>query len=253
LEDYDDYLFIVMQMMKNVDQSMNNEQVSFLVYPGLVITFQERSGDVWDPLRQRMKNAASRIRNNDSSYLLYSLLDAIIDHCFPILEHYGDRLEELEDRILEEVHTSQQRELHGIKRELAMLRRILWPTRELIATLLRPETEEISAYAKHYMRDVYDHGIQVMDILETYREMAASLNDLYMSSMGNRMNEIMKVLTIMASFFIPTTFIAGVYGMNFEYIPELSLPYGYAFFWCITIGMIGGMAWYFWRKGWIGK
>jgi len=253
LEEYENYLFIVMRMMQLNDHQFESEQVSIFLYPGLLITFQERPGDVWQSVRERLGNPNSRLRKNDASYLLYTLLDGMVDHCFPILEEYGDHLEELEEVILAEGTPQNQRAIHNIKRELSLLRRIIWPTRELGSQLSREEAHAISPYTRNYMRDVYDHSIQVMDIVETYREMAAGLNDLYMSVVSNRMNEIMKVLTIMASFFIPTTFIAGVYGMNFDNIPELSMPYGYAFFWLVMLVMFGGMAAFFWRKGWIGR
>lgn len=253
LEEYEDHLFIVMRMMQLKDSQFESEQVSIFLYPGLLITFQERPGDVWQPVRERLTKPESRLRKNDASYLLYTLLDGMVDHCFPILEQYGDQLEALEETILAQGTTENQRAIHNIKRELSLLRRIIWPTRELVSQLSREDAKSISPYARNYMRDVYDHSIQVMDIVETYREMTGGLNDLYMSVVSNRMNEIMKVLTIMASFFIPTTFIAGVYGMNFEHIPELSMPYGYVFFWSLMLLMFGGMAAFFWRKGWIGK
>jgi magnesium transporter len=188
----------------------------------------------------------------DITYLLYALLDAVVDHCFPILESYGELLDQLETEILENPGPRVQQKLLAIKRDLALLRRVLWPLREVVNHLQRDETEEIPREVKAFMRDVYDHAVQVMDIVETYREMAGGLNDLYMSSVGNRMNEIMKVLTIMASFFIPITFVAGVYGMNFEYIPELGWKYSYAVFWAICASVVGVLLLYFRRKGWLG-
>jgi magnesium transporter len=234
------------------DASLHHEQLSIFLFKETVITFQETQGDCWDPIRQRIQKPSSRLRSHDTSYLVYALLDAVVDHCFPILENYGELLEKLESKILEEPTPKVQRRLHSLKRELAMLRRVVWPLRELVRELHHEDTEEIAPAVKAYMRDVYDHAVQVMDIVETYREMAASLNDLYMSAVGNRMNEIMKVLTIMASVFIPITFVAGVYGMNFAFIPELGWRYSYAIFWIVCGTVVLGLLFFFWRRGWIG-
>ncbi|HAV65544.1 MAG TPA: magnesium and cobalt transport protein CorA, partial [Verrucomicrobiales bacterium] len=214
LEEYDDNLFIVVRMLMLKEERLSHEQVSLFFYQDVMLTFQESEGDVWDPIRQRLEKPASRLRNQDTSYLLYALLDAVVDHCFPILEQYGDLLERLEEEIIESSTPAVQRRIHQIKRELSLLRRVIWPMREVINTLSREENEDVTAFAKAYMRDVYDHAVQVMDVVETYREMVGGLNDLYMSVVSNRMNEIMKVLTLMASIFIPLTFIAGIYGMN---------------------------------------
>ncbi|MFP4540633.1 MAG: magnesium/cobalt transporter CorA [Opitutales bacterium] len=253
VESYEDHLFIVVRMLLLKDEQAASEQVGIFLYGDTLITFQERAGDVWDPVRQRLQSSDSRLRQQDVSYLLYALLDAVVDHCFPILESYGDHLEKLEDEIMFNATTRVQRRIHAVKRELSLLRRVLWPTREVVSHLLREEGTELTDYAKTYMRDVYDHTIQVMDVVETYREMAASLSDLYMSVVSNRMNEVMKVLTIMASFFIPITFVAGVYGMNFEHMPELGWKYSYAVFWLVCLGMSAGLGVYFYRKRWIGR
>lgn len=253
VEDYEGHLFIVLRMLRLEEDRIEPEQVSFFLFGDTLLTFQERSGDVWDPVRERLKNEQSRLRQQDVSYLLYSLADSLIDHCFPILEHFGDRLEDLEDMVMDNPTATVQHAIHRVRRELTLLRRVIWPSREVISLLTREETKEMSPFAKTYMRDVYDHAIQVMDVVETYREMAGGLNELYMSTVSNRMNEVMKVLTMMASFFIPITFIAGVYGMNFEHIPELSWPYSYAVFWAVCVGVVIGLAYYFWRKGWMGR
>jgi magnesium transporter len=177
----------------------------------------------------------------------------VVDHCFPILEHYGDALDELEDVVVDHPTPRAQHRLHGIRRELTRLRRDLWPLREVIHQLQLDEGGAITPAVKAYLRDVYDHAVQVMDILETHREMAGAVNDLYVSAMSHRMNEIMKVLTIMASFFIPITFVAGVYGMNFEHMPEMKWKFSYAVFWLICLGIAAGLAIFFWRKGWLGR
>jgi magnesium transporter len=253
LETFEGHLFIVARMLTLNEGTLASEQVSFFLFKDTLITFQETEGDIWEPIRQRIQKPGSRLRTFDPSYLLYALLDAVVDHCFPILESYGEILEALEDEVMENPTPRVQRRLHGIKRELAQLRRVIWPLREVVNELHREETEEIAPAVKTYMRDVYDHAVQVMDIVESCREMAGGLNDLYMSAVSNRMNEIMKVLTIMASFFIPITFVAGVYGMNFENLPELHWKYSYAAFWGICLAIIASLAFFFYRKGWLGR
>lgn len=252
LETNEGHLFVVARMMMFAGENLHSEQVSFFLFKDTLITFQESAGDVWDPIRQRLQKAGSRLRTLGTSYLLYALLDAVVDHCFPMLEHYGERLEALENQVLANPTSKVQRRLHAIKRELALLRRVIWPMREVMNELQREDTEEIAPEVRAYMRDVYDHAVQVMDIIESCREMVGGLNDLYMSAVSNRMNEVMKVLTIMASFFIPITFVAGVYGMNFEFIPELQWKYSYAVFWAICLTITATLAVYFWRKGWLG-
>lgn len=253
VEDYSDHLFLVVRMLRVCEGRLRNEQISVFFFQDLILTFQEEAGDVWDPIRQRIQNPVSRLRLQGASYLLYSLLDAVVDHCFPILEGYGDLLEELENEVVDRPTPDVQQRIHTVKRELILLRRMIWPLRDVLSTLERDENEFFTDFARPYLRDVYDHGVQVIDMVETYREMAGGLNDLYMAAVGNRMNEIMKVLTIMASVFIPITFVAGVYGMNFEHIPELSWRYSYPLFWFICAGTVTGLLIYFHRKGWIGR
>ena len=253
VELYDDYIFTVVRMMRLEEGHLKQEQVSMLLFSDCILTFQEVHGDVWGPIRQRLDKGNTRIREYGVSYLYYALLDTVVDHFFPILETYGHRLEELEDAVVDNPGPSVQQAVHGVKRELSILRRVMWPLREVANELQRTEAELIDSKVIDYLRDVYDHTLQIIEIVEMHREHAASLNDLYMSAVGNRMNEIMKVLTIMASFFIPITFVAGVYGMNFEYIPELSWHASYFVFWgvCSTIVMSLGI--FFWKRGWIGK
>ena len=252
-EHYKDHYFIVTRMLTMADGHLHSEQVSMFLFGDTLITFQEHPGDIWQPIRDRLNIDDSRVRENDASFLAYALLDAIVDHCFPILEHYGDALEDMEDIVAGHPTTELLQRLHAIKRELVMLRRVIWPTRELVDALHRDEHGGLSKIAQIYMRDVYDHSVQIIDIIETYREMASGLTELYMSAISNRMNEIMKVLTIMASLFIPVTFIAGVYGMNFEHIPELKWRYAYFGFWTVCAVITGGLLLYFRRKGWIGR
>lgn len=253
IEEFENHLFVVVRMLTMHDGVLRQEQVSMFLFKDTLITFQETKGDVWDPIRQRLEKNGSRFRAMGPAYLLYTLLDAVVDHSFPILETYGELLEEMELAVIDDPQPDIQRRIHRIKRELVVLRRVLWPLREVVNTLHREDTEEIPDEVKTFMRDVYDHSVQVIEIIETYREQAGGLNDLYMSAVSNRMNEIMKVLTIMASFFIPITFVAGVYGMNFEHIPELAWKYSYGAFWLVCLGISAALFVFFWRRGWIGR
>lgn len=253
LEVFDDHLFVVARQIQLVGDKLKNEQVSFFLTNDTLVSFQEVEGDVFDPVRRRLKSKAGRFRTYRTDYLFYALIDSIVDHLFPLLEGYGAALEDLEYEILQNPSPETQQRLFALKRDLSLQRRALWPLREVVDQLYRDESGMIHNDLKSFYRDVQDHTIQVLDLLETCRETAASLSDLYQSAVGNKMNETMKVLTIMASFFIPITFVAGVYGMNFKYIPELEWKYAYAGFWTICICISAGLAVYFWRKGWIGK
>lgn len=262
VEFFDDHLFVVLRMLQLLPRQstsgahesvLNTEQVSLFLYDKVLITFQENPGDFWQPIRDRLFVSNGRIRKNGPGYLLYALLDAIVDHCFPVLEQYGDLLEELELVTLEKPSPEILHRIHSLKRELSLLRRIVWPMREIVDQLYREEEGRMGEATRPYLRDVYEHTIQIVEIIESYREMASGLTDLYMSAISNRMNEIMKVLTIMASVFIPLTFIAGVYGMNFDTMPELSWAWAYPAIWGIFILITVGMLVFFWRKGWIGK
>lgn len=266
VETFDDHLFVVLRMLQlaehevedgltgaRMETVLDTEQVSLFLYDQVLITFQEKPGDVWEPIRERLHKEGVRIRKNGTGYLLYALLDAVVDHCFPVLEHYGEILEDLEWVTLENPTPDVQRRIHSIKREFALLRRIVWPMREVVDHLYRDEGGRVDDSTRPYLRDVYEHTIQIVEIIESYRELASSLTDLYMSAVSNRMNEIMKVLTIMASVFIPLTFIAGVYGMNFQYMPELAWRWAYPAIWFVFVSLTLGMVVYFKRKGWIGN
>jgi magnesium transporter len=224
--------------------------VSFFVGRKTLLTFQETEGDIWDPIRQRIGLKGSRLRQNDVSFLLYSLLDAIVDQCFPILEYYSDLLEDLEDHILRRPTRSTIQRIHTVKRELLLLRRAAWPMREMINNLQREPHECMSDVTRTYLRDVYDHCVQIIDLVETYRELATGLTETYMSALSIRMNEIMKVLTIMGTIFIPLTFLAGVYGMNMP-IPENQWRWSYPAFWGVCAVTATGMLIWFKRRGWL--
>jgi len=244
-------LFIITRVLQIEDGRLTHHQISIFVGHKTVLTFQEKSSGEWDAVRQRIKSKGSRLRSNDASFLAYSLLDAGIDSCFPILEHYSNRAEELEDLILENFHSSAISEIHQLKRDLLTLRWVIWPMREVVSTLLRDPHECVSDTTRVYLRDLYDHVIQIIEIIETYREIASDLTETYMSSVSNRMNEVMKVLTLIGTIFIPLTFLAGVYGMNFRYFPELNQVWAYPAFWIICFFLAAIMLLLFRRRNWL--
>ncbi len=248
---YQARLFVVAREMTLVDDSLHTEQISMFVGHRTVLTFKETPGDVWDPIRQRIRTPGSQLRRADASFLAYSLIDAIVDEAFPILEHFGDQLEDLEELVLRQPKPDVAREIHHLKRELLLIRRAMWPMREVLQKMQREPHECFSEITRTYIRDVYDHAIQIIDIVETYREVATGLTETYMTAASNRMSEIMKVLTVMGTIFIPLTFLAGVYGMNFHYFPELDWPWAYPLFWLICLVLAGGMVSWFRRRGWL--
>jgi magnesium transporter len=244
------HLFLIVRMVERVEEHLRSEQISIFVNTNTILTFQEAPGDIWDPIRQRIQKPDSRMRELDASYLLYALLDAIVDYGFPVLEYYGDRLQELEDLVLDRPGRETLQEIHQVKRELLLLRRAVWPMREVVNGLLREPHECVRDTTRMYLRDVYDHTIQIMDIIETYRELASSLTETYMSAMSNRLSEVMKVLTIIGTIFIPLTFLAGVYGMNMP-IPENQWSGSYLVFWGVCLAVAGLMLYWFRKRGWI--
>ena len=252
-ESFDGYLYFVLRMIRYdaEEKRLDTEQVSLVLLPNLVITFQERPGDVLDPLRQRIQQAKGRVRQHGADYLFYSIMDIIIDNYFLCLEDMGDDIEDLETQALEAPTPTLTTRLQRLKRELLFLRKAVWPLREQIAVLLREEHSMIQASTNIYLRDLYDHTIQIMDTIETFRDMTSGLLDVYLSSLSNRMNEVMKVLTIIATIFIPLTFVAGVYGMNFEFMPELHFQWAYPAVLLLCVAIAGTMIIYFRRKGWL--
>jgi magnesium transporter len=229
IDDYEDYIFIVLKMFyfANGSDELVAEQVSLVFRPGLVISFQEQERNVFDPIRARMRNTKSRIVKYGSDYLAYSLMDAVIDQYFIVLEQIGERIESLQDQLVTEPNYKALQDIHKLKREMIFLRRAAWPLREIINKMEREDSPLIQESTTLYIRDVYDHILHVIDTLETYREMVSGMVDIYLTSTGNKLNEVMKVLTIIATIFIPLTFIAGIYGMNFEHMPELHWRWGY--------------------------
>jgi magnesium transporter len=252
-DDFEKYLFVVLKMMTFNDEvnRIDIEQVSLVLGDNFVISFQERVGDVFEAVRERLRQGKGRIRKAGSDYLLHALIDAVVDNYFIILEKIGDRIEELEETIVADPKPEAMRTIHSLKREMIYLRKSVWPLRELINNMLRSESSLIQDSTHIYLRDVYDHTIQVIDTVETFRDMLTGMHDTYLSGMSNRMNEIMKVLTIFASIFIPLTFIAGIYGMNFSYMPELGWRWSYFGVWGLFIGVTLFMLLYFKRKKWL--
>jgi magnesium transporter len=256
VEEYEDHLFIV-ALMLNRTGATDTEQVAFFLGEGYLITFQERPGDCFENVRARLRTATGRIRDAGPDYTCYALLDAIIDSYFPALEDAGDRLEALEDRVVAAPELGNIAELHDMKRSLLLLRRAIWPHREVFNNLIRDEHPLIAPETRPFLRDCYDHTVQLMDIVETYREMASGLVDVHISSVSMKLNEVMKVLTIVATLFIPLSFIASVYGMNFDRetspwnMPELGWRLGYPFALALMAGSAAGLVWYIWRKGWL--
>ncbi|WP_028320312.1 magnesium/cobalt transporter CorA [Desulfatiglans anilini] len=252
-EDYEGCLFVVLRMLTFDEESgeVLSEQISLVVGPRYVLSFQEREGDVFGMLRDRIRSGKGRIRKMGADYLAYALMDAVVDQYFVILENFGEQLEELQDLVLSGPMSDTLESIQTIKREMLWMRKSVWPLREVLGGLQRGESPLMGPEVQHFLRDVYDHTIQVVDTLETFRDMAAATLDVYLSSLSNRMNEVMKVLTIIATIFIPLTFIAGVYGMNFRYMPELEWRWGYAAVWLVMIVAGGLMVLAFRRKKWL--
>lgn len=252
-EDYDKYMFIVFKMLSYNDEKQKTEieQVSVVLGQNFVISFQERVGDVFEQIRDRIRNAKGRIRKAGPDYLAYSLLDAIVDNYFSILERIGEKIEFLEEQLVKDPTEQTIRQIHLLKREMIILRKSVWPLREVISGLQRTESRLIEKSTSFYLRDVYDHTIQIMDTIESSRDMISGMVDLYLSSLSNKMNSVMKVLTIIATIFIPLTFIAGVYGMNFRYMPETDCRWGYPAAWLVMIIVAVVMLIYFRKKKWI--
>ena len=253
LEDYGDYLFIVLKMLY-YNESQNEidvEQVSLCLGSRFLLTFQEEKGrDVFNPIRERIRSGKGRIRKMGPDYLAYSLIDAIVDSYFLILEKLGEKIETLEDRVVNQPSESVLQDIHELKREMIFLRRSIWPLREVISNLQRGESLLINESMHVYYRDVYDHTIRIIETIEALRDILSGILDIYLSSISNRINAVMKVLTIIATIFMPLTFIAGVYGMNFEYMPELRWHWGYPaiLIFMLVIGM--SMVVYFVKKKW---
>ena len=253
LEDFEKYIFVSLKMLyyDEKQEGIIIEQVSLVIGSNFVISFQEQEGDVFDPIRDRIRQAKGRIRKMGADYLAYALTDSIVDNYFSILEKFGEDMEKVEEELAVNPKPEVLNVIHKLKRDAILLRKSVWPLREIISSLQRGESPLIRENTVIYFRDVYDHTIQVVDTIEAFRDMVSGLLDIYLSSLSNKMNEVMKVLTIFAAIFIPLTFVAGIYGMNFKYMPELEWHWGY-------FGVLGLMAivgvsllFFFKRKKWM--
>lgn len=250
-EDYENYVVVMMKMLY-YDTGLHNEQLSIVLKDNVVITFQENhGGDAFYPIRKRLREAKGRVRRFGADYLYYALIDAVVDSYFNILEIIGDKIELIDEQLIAEPTPDTLQVLHTMKREMIFLRKSVWPVRDMVNSLERSETILIQNTTDVYLRDVHDHVVRVIETVENYRDLINGMMDIYLSSLSNKMNEVMKVLTIISTLFIPVTFIVGVYGMNFDYMPELRSPYGYGATWAVMLIIMGSLLYYFRRKKWL--
>jgi magnesium transporter len=253
MEDYGEYLFLTLKMLSfgKAETEISTDQTSIVLGKDYVLTFEEREGDVLDPVRERIRTGRGRIRSLGSDYLAYALIDAIVDNYFVILEKLGEKLEDLTNEVVGGRGGRTLATIYLLKRELIYLRKAVWPLREAISALYRGGTALIAETSEPYLRDLYDHTIQIIDTIESLRDLLSGMLDIYLSSASNRLSQVMKVLTMIATVFIPLTFIAGVYGMNFKYMPELEWRWGYPFVWLVMVGLAVTMLILFRRKRWL--
>jgi len=250
-EDYDHYLVSIMKMI-SYQKEIVSEQLSLILLEHTVISFQEPTGgDAFDLIRQRLRLAKGRVRKLGADYLFYALMDAVVDWYFSTIEKIGDQVELIEEEIMNESKPASLHALYTLKRDVIYLRKQIWPVRDMVSNLIRSDSEFITSNTQLFLRDLQDHTTRIIDTVETYRDLLSGLMDIYLTTNSNRMNEVMKVLTIMSSIFIPVTFVAGVYGMNFQYMPELQSPFGYAGAWVVMLAMMGGQVYYFRKKKWL--
>jgi magnesium transporter len=252
LDEYDNYLYVVGKMIQFNPETheISSEQLSIVLCGNVLLTFIEDKGDLFDQVRDRIRKGNQKIRKSGADYLVYSLLDSMVDNYFVVLESIGDHLEDLEMRLLEDPKTDVLKELHKAKRDLIYLRKFIWPLREVISLLSKGDSLLLKGNTTLYLRDVYDHCIHVIDTLETFRDVSSGLMDVYLSSISNKMNNVMKTLTIIATIFIPLTFLVGVYGMNFEFMPELHYEWAYPTVWAAMVVIAGGMLIWFRKNRW---
>lgn len=253
MDDYDDYLFIVLKMLYFPDRTLRirHEQLSLVLLPGVVLSFQEFEEDVFEPVRARVRKGKGHIRKKGADYLLYALIDTVVDHYFHLFEALGEEIEELQEKVVTDPQPETLHKIQVLKREMIFLRKSIWPLREIVNALARGESNLVGEDILVYLRDIYDHAIQAIDTIETYRDLLSGMLDIYLSSVSNRMNEVIKVLTIIATIFIPLTFLSGIYGMNFKYMPELEWRWAYPALLLIMGAVFGMMLIYFKRKKWM--
>ncbi|MHB1253851.1 MAG: magnesium/cobalt transporter CorA [Candidatus Humimicrobiaceae bacterium] len=252
IEDFNDYIYFVLKMIdyNYKTNTISLEQVSIILGKNYVISLQERPLEIYEPIRSRIKNDKSKIRNTGSDYLVYLLIDSIIDNYFSVLEKIGEKIEHVENKLVSNPAQKTLKTIYDLKRNMLYMRKSTWPLREIISRLERGEISLINDSTRIYIRDIYDHIIQVIDTIETFRDMLSGMVDIYLSSMSHRLNEVMKILTIISTIFIPITFIASIYGMNFRFMPEISWKWGYLIVWAIILFIIIYMVIYFKRKKW---
>ena len=252
-DEFDDHLFIVLRMFffNEEENELEGEQISLIVGSNFVISFQEKQGDVFEQVRERLRNGKGRIRKKGSDYLAYALIDAIVDSYYNILEQLGENIESLQEELVADPQQEDLQIIQHLKRDMLFFRKSVWPLREVIGGLAKSESTLIKGDVLVYVRDVYDHVIQAIDTIETFRDMLSAMQEIYLSSVGNRMNQVMKVLTIIATIFIPMTFLAGIYGMNFKYMPELEWRYAYLVFWLVVVTVFIIMIALFKKKKWL--
>ncbi len=251
LEDHDDYLFIAAKMATIAAGGITEEQISMVVGNRYVICFQETAGELFDPLRERIRKSKGRLRNSGADYLAYALLDMVVDHYYGVLEELGEVVEDLQERVITEPTAELLSDIQNCRHQTVHLRKILWSLRDVVNGLLKSGSEFVSEGVGIYLRDVHDHSLQVAESLETYRDLLAGIFDIYLSRVSHKMNQVMKVLTIIATLFIPMTFLAGIYGMNFKYMPELEWRFAYPVFWLVVLALCGSMMVLFKRKNWL--
>jgi len=252
LEDHGDYLYIVLKRFHmDQDSRIVPEQVSIVLGPNYLISLQEKEGKLLEPVRERLRNDRGRLRKGGADYLAHALLDGIVDGYFSILDHFGEEIETLEEALMGRPSPETLRAIEIFKRELVLLRKAVWPLREVVGNLSRSDSPLIRESSILYFRDISDHTVQVIDTIETYRDTLSGMLDIYLSSMSNRMNEVMKVLTVIATIFMPLSFLAGVYGMNFKHMPELEWPWGYFALWGVMMVIAFVMLIFFRRKKWL--
>ncbi len=254
-EEFEDHVFLISRMVE-FGRHIDTKQVSIFLGDDYLITFQETPGDCLDPIRKRIRESRGRTRSSGPDYLCYAVIDTILDDYFPVIEELSDRLARIDDQVVDKPQHKHVHQLHDLKRDLLLLRRTIWPHREMINTVIREEHVLFTDATRVYLRDGYDHTVQLMDLVETYREIASGLSDVYISSMSAKLNDVMKVLTIIATIFMPLSFITGIYGMNFDTsspwnMPELGWRYGYLFAWSLMASSIAAMLLFFHAKKWI--
>jgi magnesium transporter len=253
VEDYGGYLFLILKPLEwdAASGELRAEQISLILGPNWVVTFEEREPCLFLPVLERLRTAKGRIRKGGADYLAYALVDAVVDRYFEVLEKLGEKVEDLDESLMAAPDRGVMNHLHALRQELIVLRKAVWPLREVLGSLERDDDDLIQPPTRVYFRDVYDHSLRIIENLESYREMVSGMQELYLSSVSHRLNEVMKVLTVFTAIFAPLTFIVGVYGMNFRYLPELELRWAYPALWAVMAAAAGGMVWFFRRRKWL--